>query len=100
MKGQRVDLLQQQIGFTRAGLNFLGLTQETGDNRFDKFCMRDDADKLGDRGKWLPVFDKPKQSEVAGFDQQVLHGVVNVATSGGSGHLRVIPVHPVQLLQI
>lgn len=53
-----VDTAQYQIAFTRMGLNFLGVSENIGDNRFDNRCMKDDKAYLGDTGQWDSIFDK------------------------------------------
>jgi hypothetical protein len=84
---QTVDIAQYQIAFTRMGLNFLGVTEDTGDIRFDNRCMRDDKFYLGDLGTWDTIFDKTSFDEVNGSvknDSGALHGVITVA--GSSEH--------------
>lgn len=79
---QKLPIIFQQIAFTRAGLNLLGLTEKTGDGRFDVFCMRDNKTMLGDRMQWDKVFDKPGFDPIHGtanVDRGALHGVVVIA---------------------
>ncbi|KAG6332761.1 hypothetical protein ID866_6326 [Astraeus odoratus] len=83
-KGRRVELTQQQIAFTRAGLNILGLKEESGDQRFDKFCMRDNKTVFGDVSTWNKTFDRPNFNPATGtanVDDGALHGVVSIAAS-------------------
>ncbi|KAK2462141.1 hypothetical protein APHAL10511_005839 [Amanita phalloides] len=63
-----VDQAQFQIAFSRAGLNALGVTEGTGDTRFDTRPMSGDKGFLGDQGEW----DDP-------FTSGDLHGVITVA---------------------
>lgn len=80
-----VDIAQYQIAFTRMGLNFLGVKENTGDVRFDTRCMRDDKSLLGDGGQWDSIFEKTPFDEKNGSvknDTNALHGVITVA--GGS----------------
>lgn len=80
-----VDIAQYQIAFSRMGLNFLGINENTGDVRFDAHCMRDDKSSLGDMGTWNPIFDKTPFDATNGSvnnDTNALHGVITVA--GGS----------------
>lgn len=83
--GTRVNVAQKQIAFSRAGLNILGLTDKTGDDRFDVYCMRDDKEFLGDdRQQWDNIFDKPNPDPVNGtanVDAGALHGVITIAGS-------------------
>lgn len=77
-----VSLGQRQIAFTRMGLNFLGVKENTGDNRFDNRCMRDDKVFLGDQRTWDPIFDKKSFDETNGSvnnDAGALHGVITIA---------------------
>jgi hypothetical protein len=79
-----VDIAQYQIAFTRMGLNFLGIKENTGDNRFDNRCMRDDKKLLGDQRQWDTIFDKLSFDDVNGSvnnDNGALHGVITVAAS-------------------
>ncbi|KAH7332678.1 hypothetical protein B0J17DRAFT_603542 [Rhizoctonia solani] len=57
-----------QIAFSRAGLDVLGVSQKTGDPRFDAGSMRGDKDFLGDQRQWDQV-----------FDTEPLHGVITIA---------------------
>lgn len=80
-----VDIAQYQIAFTRMGLNFLGVNENTGDVRFDTRCMRDDKSSLGDKGQCDSIFDKSSFDAENGSvknDTDALHGVITVA--GGS----------------
>lgn len=80
-----VDIAQYQIAFTRMGLNFLGVSENTGDVRFDTRCMRDDKSFLGDTGQWDSIFDKIPFDAANGSvknDTGALHGVITVAGSG------------------
>ncbi|KAG6330086.1 hypothetical protein ID866_9003, partial [Astraeus odoratus] len=82
--GEIVPLAQQQIAFSRAGLNLLGLKDKTGDARFDTFCMRDNKDMLGDRMDWDKIFDKPNSDPIKGtanVDEGAIHGVASIAAS-------------------
>ena len=84
---QTVEIAQYQIAFTRMGLNFLGVTENTGDIRFDNRCMRDDKTFLGDTQTWDTIFDKTSSDEVNGSvndDRGALHGVITVAGSSES----------------
>jgi len=79
-----VDIAQYQIAFSRMGLNFIGVKEDTGDVRFDKRCMRDDKKFLGDQRQWDTIFDKSSFDEVTGSandDRGALHGVITVAAS-------------------
>lgn len=79
---QRLPIIFQQIAFSRAGLNLVGLTKQTGDKRFDVFCMRDNKDLLGDAMQWDPIFDKPGFDPTGGTansDQGAIHGVIAIA---------------------
>lgn len=79
-----VDVSQYQIAFTRMGLNFLGVRESTGDVRFDRRCMRDDKNFLGDQRVWDKIFDKSSYDEHNGSvnnDEGALHGVITVAGS-------------------
>ncbi|KAG1849193.1 hypothetical protein F4604DRAFT_94485 [Suillus subluteus] len=77
-------MAQYQIAFTRTGMYFLGVNEDTGDVRFDKHCMSDDKQFLGDQRLWDPIFVKPKPDPVNGSvrdDTGALHGVITVAGS-------------------
>ncbi|KAG1860920.1 hypothetical protein F4604DRAFT_1588240 [Suillus subluteus] len=79
-----VDIVQYQISFSRAGLYFLGVNEDTGDVRFDKRCMNDDKELIGDTRQWDPMFVKAKPDPVNGSvrdDTGALHGVITVAGS-------------------
>ncbi|KAG1840181.1 hypothetical protein DFJ58DRAFT_667317 [Suillus subalutaceus] len=79
-----VDIAQYQISFSRAGLYFLGVNEDTGDVRFDKRCMNDDKELIGDTKQWDPMFVKAKSDPVNGSvrdDTGALHGVITVAGS-------------------
>lgn len=79
-----LDIAQYQIAFSRMGLNFIGVKENTGDVRFDKRCMRDDKKFLGDQRQWDTIFDKSSANEVTGSandDRGALHGVITVAAS-------------------
>ena len=54
----RVELIQTQIAFSRAGLDKLGEEGSTEDSFFDKGSMRDAKEELGDQLEWDPIFDK------------------------------------------
>ena len=78
-----LDIAQYQIAFSRMGLNFIGVKEDTGDV-FDKRCMRDDKKFLGDQRQWDTIFDKSSANEVTGSandDRGALHGVITVAAS-------------------
>ncbi|KAG0708650.1 hypothetical protein DFH29DRAFT_426704 [Suillus ampliporus] len=82
--GTWVNVAQKQIAFSRAGLNVLGLTDKTGDDRFDVYCMRDNKEYLGDGMQWDSIFDKPNSDSVNGtanVDAGALHGVITIAGS-------------------
>jgi hypothetical protein len=70
----RVDLVQTQIAFSRAGLGLLGVKEDIQDRLFDRHSMRHDKDQLGDSCDWAPVFDKG-----------TVHGVITIAASGMHG---------------
>ncbi|CUA72928.1 Dye-decolorizing peroxidase msp1 [Rhizoctonia solani] len=53
----RVKVIQTQIAFSRAGLDYLGETGKVGDFYFDKGKMFLDKDELTDRGKWDNLFE-------------------------------------------
>jgi hypothetical protein len=79
-----VDLGQYQIAFSRTGLYYLGVSEDTGDVRFDKRCMSDDKKFLGDQRDWDPIFVKPNPDPKNGSvhdDYGALHGVITVAGS-------------------
>ncbi|KAG1807999.1 uncharacterized protein BJ212DRAFT_716478 [Suillus subaureus] len=79
-----VDIAQYQISFSRAGLYFLGVNEGTGDVRFDKRCMNDDKELIGDTKQWDPMFVKATPDPVNGSvrnDTGALHGVITVAGS-------------------
>lgn len=79
-----VDISQYQIAFSRAGMYFLGINEDTGDARFDKRCMSDDKQFLGDQRYWDPIFVKTNPDPVNGSvhdDTGALHGVITVAAS-------------------
>ncbi|KAG1772906.1 hypothetical protein EV702DRAFT_1048505 [Suillus placidus] len=81
---QIVDLAQYQIAFSRTGMYFLGVNEDTGDVRFDKHCMSDDKEFLDDQRDWDPIFVKPNPDPVNGSvrdDTGALHGVITVAGS-------------------
>ncbi|KAG1769111.1 hypothetical protein EV702DRAFT_1049782 [Suillus placidus] len=81
---QIVDLAQYQIAFSRTGMYFLGVDEDTGDVRFDKHCMSDDKKFLGDQRDWDSIFVKPNPDPVNGSvrdDTGALHGVITVAGS-------------------
>ncbi|KAG2336934.1 Dyp-type peroxidase [Suillus weaverae] len=81
---QIVDLAQYQIAFSRTGMYFLGVNEDTGDVRFDKHCMSDDKRFLGDQRDWDPIFVKPNPDPVNGSvrdDTGALHGVITIAGS-------------------
>ncbi|OAX40231.1 Dyp-type peroxidase [Rhizopogon vinicolor AM-OR11-026] len=83
-KGPRVNIVQKQIAFSRRGLTILGLTEKTGDNRFDVYAMRDNKKFLGDGMQWDPVFDKPNSDPVNGTaneDIGAIHGVITIVGS-------------------
>ncbi|KAK2462146.1 hypothetical protein APHAL10511_005844 [Amanita phalloides] len=63
----RIDQAQFQIAFSRAGLTALGVTQGTGDARFDTTSMLQDKKFLGDQRTW----DEP-------FQTGGLHGVITI----------------------
>ncbi|KDN35835.1 hypothetical protein RSAG8_11269, partial [Rhizoctonia solani AG-8 WAC10335] len=80
----RVPLLQYQIAFSRTGLYAIGINGDTGDERFDKYCMRDNRVFLGDQGQWDYLFDKPDYNEQDGSvhdikNARALHGVFVIA---------------------
>ncbi|KAK7691256.1 hypothetical protein QCA50_004649 [Cerrena zonata] len=56
-KGQLADIIQNQVAFSRAGLNQLGQTEDLGDVRFDGGSMRRDKEALGDQREWSDIFD-------------------------------------------
>lgn len=56
-RGQLADIIQNQVAFSRAGLNKLGLTEALGDARFDGGSMRRDKEALGDQREWSDIFD-------------------------------------------
>jgi hypothetical protein len=60
-----VKILQYQITFSRAGMYFLGVNENTGDARFDKRCISDNKQFLGDQRTLGPYNcqDKSKPSE-------------------------------------
>jgi hypothetical protein len=79
-----VEIAQYQIAFSRTGLYFLGVQEDTGDPRFDKRSMSDDRHFLGDTGEWDPTFVKPNADPQNGSvrdDNGALHGVITVAGS-------------------
>ncbi|KAG1808030.1 uncharacterized protein BJ212DRAFT_717510 [Suillus subaureus] len=79
-----VDITQYQIAFSRTGMYFLGVNEDTGDARFDKRCMSDDKQFLGDQRDWDPIFVKTNPNAVNGSvrdDTGALHGVITVAGS-------------------
>ncbi|KAG2338001.1 Dyp-type peroxidase [Suillus weaverae] len=79
-----VDIAQYQIAFSRTGMYFLGVNEDTGDVRFDKRCMSDDKQFLGDTTPWNPIFVKQNPDPVNGSvrdDIGALHGVITVAGS-------------------
>ncbi|KAL4068715.1 hypothetical protein V8B97DRAFT_1971347 [Scleroderma yunnanense] len=79
---QKLPIIFQQIAFSRAGLNLLGLAEKTGDERFDVFCMRDNKDLLGDTMQWDQIFDKPGFDPIYGtanVDRGAIHGIVAIA---------------------
>ncbi|KAG1723119.1 uncharacterized protein EDB91DRAFT_1255759 [Suillus paluster] len=85
--GKQVYDNLKQIAFSRAGLNVLGLTDKTGDDRFDVYCMRDNKEYLGDGMQWDSIFDKPNFDPVNGtanVDAGALHGVITIAGSDQS----------------
>ncbi|KAG8775972.1 hypothetical protein FRC12_001166 [Ceratobasidium sp. 428] len=53
----RVKVVQTQIAFSRAGLDYLGQTGKVGDFYFDKGKMFRDKAELTDRGKWDDLFE-------------------------------------------
>jgi hypothetical protein len=80
-----VKIVQRQIAFSRPGLNILGLTEETGDDRFDVYCMRDNKCFLGDGMSWDRVFNKPNtdpDNGTANVDDGAIHGIISIAGSG------------------
>ncbi|KAJ8592464.1 hypothetical protein M405DRAFT_839870 [Rhizopogon salebrosus TDB-379] len=80
-----IDVVQKQIAFSRSGLNVLGLTEKTGDDRFDVYSMRDNKQFLGDGLEWDSVFDKPNSDPVNGtanVDEGAIHGIIGIAGSG------------------
>ena len=83
--GTWVKVVQKQIAFSRSGLNILGLTERTGDNRFDVYSMRDNKAFLGDGMPWDSLFDKPNPDPVNGtanVDEGAIHGLITIAGSG------------------
>ncbi|CAE6500184.1 unnamed protein product [Rhizoctonia solani] len=81
---KRVPLLQYQIAFSKTGLLVLGLQDDTGDERFDKYCMRDNRVFLGDQQNWDRLFDKPDYNETDGSAHDIknpraLHGAFVIA---------------------
>lgn len=51
-----VPTVQTQIAFSRAGLNFLGVTDNIQDAHFDKGSMLLDKKLLDDQREWNPIF--------------------------------------------
>ncbi|KAH7884493.1 hypothetical protein F5I97DRAFT_1811771 [Phlebopus sp. FC_14] len=93
LEGRRhhVPLVQKQIAFTRAGLNLLGQTEKIGDDRFDKFCMRDNKTYLGDGMPWDAVFNRNDHFDpingTANVDEGAIHSVVSIAAHGWYHHV-------------
>ncbi|KAK7681872.1 hypothetical protein QCA50_015221 [Cerrena zonata] len=56
-RGEIANVVQSQIGFSRAGLNKLGWSDSVGDERFDGGSMRRDKPILGDGRQWDAIFD-------------------------------------------
>ncbi|KIK52441.1 hypothetical protein GYMLUDRAFT_233483 [Collybiopsis luxurians FD-317 M1] len=84
--GGKVPIIKKasyQIAFSRMGMDYLGVRDETGDVRFDHRAMRDDKDMLGDQMQWDPEFNKKDFDPVHGSankdDGTALHGVITVA---------------------
>jgi hypothetical protein len=68
-------------------LNVLGLTEKTGDDRFDIYRMRDNKLLLGDLLPWDSAFDKTNPDPVNGTvnaDDGAIYGIISVAGSGRS----------------
>ncbi|CAE6494855.1 unnamed protein product, partial [Rhizoctonia solani] len=65
-----IDTSLYQIAFSQAGLAKLGVTQKTGDARFDDGSMLAHRDVLGDQGQWDPL-----------FNDNTLDGVITVAAN-------------------
>ncbi|KIK35127.1 hypothetical protein CY34DRAFT_17226 [Suillus luteus UH-Slu-Lm8-n1] len=61
-----VNISQYQIAFNCAGMYFIGVNEDTGDARFDKCCMSDDKQFLGDQRTWDPIFVKINHNPVNG----------------------------------
>ncbi|KAJ8592474.1 hypothetical protein M405DRAFT_48968 [Rhizopogon salebrosus TDB-379] len=79
-----VTIVQKQIAFSRPELNLLGLTEKTGDGRFDVYCMRDNKRFLGDGMPWDRAFDKPNtdaDNGTANVDDGAIHGIISIAGS-------------------
>ncbi|OBZ77251.1 Dye-decolorizing peroxidase msp1 [Grifola frondosa] len=68
----RIDIVQSQIAFSRAGLNALGIKDAVGDPHFDAGSMWDEWDTLGDskREGYADVFLGGKN-----------HGIIMIAAS-------------------
>ncbi|CAE6435774.1 unnamed protein product [Rhizoctonia solani] len=93
VRPERIPLKQQMIAFTRAGLNTLGQTDKTGDDRFDLNNMLDDRIELGDQSDWDLLFDWKEEggekdslgrtenkNRKPSKNANPLHGVVIIAT--------------------
>ncbi|KIK52446.1 hypothetical protein GYMLUDRAFT_208034 [Collybiopsis luxurians FD-317 M1] len=55
-----------RIAFSRMGMDYLDVRDETGDARFGHRAMRDDKDMLGDQMQWDPEFNKKDFDPVHG----------------------------------
>ncbi|KAA1475658.1 Dyp-type peroxidase [Dentipellis sp. KUC8613] len=62
------EIVQSQIAFSRAGLDYLGYTDDIQDPRFDTRPMLDDMRFFGDSGPWYTP-----------FAEGGLHGVFSIA---------------------
>lgn len=67
---QHVHAVQNQVAFTRLGMQKIGITEPTRDTIFDSGPMKKDRASLGDQGEWVKA-----------FEDGTLHGVIMIAAS-------------------
>ena len=67
------DVVSTEIGFSRAGLTYLGVRDNIGDPHFDQGSMRKEKDILGDLADYDRVFNEEK-----------IHGVILVTAKSDS----------------
>ena len=79
--GISIDILQTQVAFSKLGMVTLGVTESTGDARFERGSMVRDKKLLGDQMEWAQPFKDGKTHGVFVicakgtflFDSEVIH---------------------------